>query len=368
MADETERIDEALNKILVHLEDGSGDFASARALADAMHSADLTPAEDLTEVLLWQEKNWWADDAHVDLRRAISEELEHWSQLWRRHTGFVAYRAAAIRQALNHQRPGQPRQSLPATAQDFIEAELSNVVSSVSETWIQETISQLRPALDPDRSVYLETVCVAALRQKNEGTIFPEELLQSIIHTNTEATDRAFDTWLTVFGPTTSEVWKALRGMERERWTDIAKNVGGFVAQLSKPKATAFVRRLALSSDSHVVSLLEEVDPASVTQSSLANVQTKLLAEASNSKARRTALERIQALGLTTYASRAQLADQVFKTAAQSDSAARDVFSLFPSCLKEAPGVKARWKSLKKKVSPSLKDRAEKFGRKFLGL
>jgi hypothetical protein len=69
---------------------------------------------------------------------------------------------------------------------------------------------------------------------------------------------------------------------------------------------------------------------------------------------------------LTTHEARAQLVDQIFETAKQSESAARDVFKAFPKNLRDAPTVRARYMDLKKAVDPNMWEKAERFRKKYL--
>jgi hypothetical protein len=368
MTDPTETIDNALAKILSHLEDGSADLPSTRILSEAIHFADLTPSNDLREVLVWQDKNWWANQEELEIRRGVSEVLRLWANLWTIRQGVFAYRAAAIRSALERPRTSQPRAALSDGAQEFIEDEIPEIAPRMTKEWIENTITLLSPSLRPERAILMESVLRAALKEKHKETAFPDELLESIVTTNADATDRAFAIWLEDFSPSTQKVWDALLRMERERWADVAGEVNSYIARLPRGQGTAFVSRLAVSAERNVRDLLTGIDPSPLTQSKLAEAQRKFLADATNSSARREALRRIQALKLMTKDARAQLAEQVFRIAALNDSAAKDVFAAFPDYLSDAPRVKARWQSLKKKVSPSLTDRLEKFGKNILRL
>lgn len=361
MAEQGSIVDDVLAVMLARVEDGTGDIAAAKQLSENIDRADLAPTENLQEHLAWETKPWWTTDEGIKIRNAVTELLRSWAQMWPNNTGFFAYRADVLRDVLMTPQ----RVALPEASQEFIQAELIEIASRMKIDWVTETISHLSP-LAESRAVLVETALRAIVHKQDSTSMIPDELLQSITTVNTNETDRAFDIWLQDFGPSHSEVWKVLLAMERERWQDIGQSVDGYVHSLPPADATAFVKQIAVSQEEDAIVLLKAIDPTNTIQKRLAVAQQDFLTKATNSERRREALKRIGALKLSTKEARSQLVDQIFKTASKSDKAAYDVFNAFPKHLRDAPGVRSRYKSLKKKVAPTVWDRAERFRKKVL--
>lgn len=365
MVDSSTLVDQALEAILKKVEDGSAETAQAQRISESIHAAGLAPSESLQGSLVWQNRRWWLNSPGIEMRRQVSELLRAWHEYWPEAQGcFFAYRGEAVREAL--------AQSAPAgdEAQSFLESEIIEIAQGLSVEWLSTELPQLPSSLSQGRAVLLETVLRAELRDRSDDEGFaelPQHLLELIIQIDETETDRAFDVWLKRFAPHLEDVWKAISGMERKRWEDIAEFVGSYVGTMDKTQATRLVTRMVGTNAKEAVVLLKEIHPNDLVQSQIAMSLRRLLKEATNSRQRTRALEKIDALGLTTNDARAQLVDQIFETASQSGSAAQDVFRAFPKNLREAPGVRARYRELKKAVDPSLLQRAERFRKKMLG-
>jgi hypothetical protein len=363
MADSENTVDQLLTVLVSRVEDGTAKASDARHLTEAIAATGFTAGEDLQKTLAWQERGWWSNQAAIERRSQISGMLQRWSELWPSTRGFFAYRAAAAREALAQS------MALPDEAQQLVEDEVIALCPHMSTEWASNLIPLLPTALSQERAALIETILRVQLREKSDaeeaGTL-PEALLQTIVDLNTTETDRAFDLWLKHFEPNPDGVQQALLGMERERWKDIAAFVAKYVASLPQKEATSFVVQLISSGDDEVSELLAVIDPNNLIQSRVAKAQRRFLEDARNSNERRNALKRIERLSLTTNEARAQLVDQIFQTARQSDTAAIDVMRAFPKNLRDAPGVKARYKDLKKAVDPNLREKAERLRKKFL--